>query len=80
MTLAELSVWGVKEGKEYPCIMEAKHTNNETDFFICEIQRTTNAIFPQLLVNMSVTHQSRRCYGVIRYSFHWINGKLCYQI
>ncbi|XP_040029319.2 plexin-C1 isoform X2 [Gasterosteus aculeatus] len=50
MTLAELSVWGVKEGKEYPCIMEAKHTNNETDFFICEIQRTTSAIFPQLLI------------------------------
>ncbi|KAM8909620.1 plexin-C1 [Spinachia spinachia] len=50
MTLAELSVWGVKGGKPYPCIMEDKDANNKTDFFICEIKRTTNTEFPQLMI------------------------------
>ncbi|XP_037317283.2 plexin-C1 [Pungitius pungitius] len=51
VTPAELSVWGVMEGKQYPCIMEDKDSNNETDFFICEIKRTTNAEISQLLIN-----------------------------
>ncbi|XP_040002708.1 plexin-C1 isoform X4 [Xiphias gladius] len=50
MTTAELSVWGVQEGKQYPCIMEAKETNNETDFFTCEIKSTPNAKFQQLMI------------------------------
>ncbi|XP_044042985.1 plexin-C1 isoform X2 [Siniperca chuatsi] len=50
MTTAELSVWGVQEGKQFPCIMETKETSNETDFFICEIQRTPDAKFQQLMI------------------------------
>ncbi|XP_054481059.1 plexin-C1-like [Anoplopoma fimbria] len=50
MTLAELSVWGVEEGKEYPCIMQDKETSNEMDFFICEIERTPKAKFQQLMI------------------------------
>ncbi|XP_068443123.1 plexin-C1-like [Clinocottus analis] len=50
MSMAELSVWGVEEGKQYPCIMKAKESSNETDFFICEIQRTPNAKFQHLKV------------------------------
>ncbi|XP_034719215.1 plexin-C1 isoform X2 [Etheostoma cragini] len=50
MTIAELEVWGVEEEKQHPCIMEAKETSNETDFFICEIQKTPNANFQQLKI------------------------------
>lgn len=53
MTIAELEVWGVEEEKKHPCIMVTKETSNETDFFICEIQRTANANFQQLMVNLS---------------------------
>ncbi|XP_049422249.1 plexin-C1 isoform X24 [Epinephelus fuscoguttatus] len=48
MTPAELSVWGVKEGKQYPCIFK-EHSNN-TDFFSCEIQNTTSAKFEELMI------------------------------
>lgn len=57
MSPGELSVWGVQEGKEYPCIMEAKETSNETDFFICEIHMTPNAQFQQLKV-ISQSHST----------------------
>ncbi|XP_051248725.1 plexin-C1 isoform X7 [Dicentrarchus labrax] len=50
MTLGELSVWGVQEGEQFPCIMEAKETSNETDFFICEIQGTPDVEFQQLMI------------------------------
>ncbi|XP_051248762.1 plexin-C1-like [Dicentrarchus labrax] len=50
MTLGELSVWGVQEGEQFPCIMEAKETSNETDFFICEIQGTPDAEFQHLTI------------------------------
>nr|XP_046234682.1 plexin-C1 isoform X2 [Scatophagus argus] len=50
MTIAELSVLGIHEGKPYPCIMEAKETSNETDSFICEIQMTPHAEFQQLKI------------------------------
>ncbi|XP_068573500.1 plexin-C1-like [Cebidichthys violaceus] len=52
MTPAELSVWGVKEGNQYPCIMETKETRHETDFFMCEIQssKTPNTEFQQLMI------------------------------
>ncbi|XP_074481400.1 plexin-C1 isoform X2 [Sebastes fasciatus] len=50
MSPAELSVWGVEEGKQYLCIMEAKETSNEIDFFICVIQRTPNATFQHLKI------------------------------
>lgn len=63
MTLAELSVWGVQEGKEYLCIMEAKETSNETDFFICEIQKTPYAKFPQLKVIFQ-SHSVLYCFHV----------------
>lgn len=49
MTKAELSVWGVQDKKQYPCIMQDKEKNNETDFFICEIQQTPNAFKLQML-------------------------------
>ncbi|TKS91123.1 Plexin-C1 Virus-encoded semaphorin protein receptor [Collichthys lucidus] len=49
MTTAELSVWGVQDEKEYPCIMEDKEKSNETDFFICEIQQTPSAFKLQML-------------------------------
>ncbi|XP_049892180.1 plexin-C1 isoform X8 [Epinephelus moara] len=48
MTPAELSVWGVKEGKQYPCIFK-EHSNN-TDFFSCEIQNTPSAKFEELMI------------------------------
>ncbi|KAM9328284.1 plexin-C1-like [Pholidichthys leucotaenia] len=37
MTTAELSVWGVQEEKQYPCIIKDNRRNIETDFLMCEI-------------------------------------------
>ncbi|KAL7370502.1 hypothetical protein ABVT39_002608 [Epinephelus coioides] len=48
MAPADLSVWGVKEGKQYPCIFK-EHSNN-TDFFSCEIQNTTSTKFEELMI------------------------------
>lgn len=48
MELAELSVWGIHEGKEHPCEMETKESTN--DFFICKIQTTEKIIFNELKV------------------------------
>lgn len=52
MREAELSVYGVQEGNTYPCIMKDKETSNETDFLICEIERTPFTKFQQLMVNL----------------------------
>lgn len=58
MTLTELSVWGVQEGKEYQCIMETKGTSNEIDFFICEIQMIPDAEFQMLKVPKTQSHSA----------------------
>ncbi|TNN54600.1 Plexin-C1 [Liparis tanakae] len=60
MSPAEVSVWGVEEGRSYPCIMEAKESSNETDFFICEIQQTPNAKFQHLRVNIPVQEREMK--------------------
>nr|XP_033470613.1 plexin-C1-like [Epinephelus lanceolatus] len=44
MTPAELSVWGVKDGQEYPCVMDPKRTINNTEF-MCQIQGTPDDTF-----------------------------------
>lgn len=59
MTPADLIVWGVQEGKRYPCIMEEKESSNETDFFYCEVQKRADTRFQHLVVNLSVIrHQA----------------------
>ena len=63
MTVAELSVWGVQEGEQYICNMEAKKTHNKTDVFICEIQSTSNAEFQHLLVSLSNKLQQAKQYN-----------------
>ncbi|XP_040886352.1 plexin-C1 isoform X2 [Toxotes jaculatrix] len=50
MTTAELSVWGIRNEKQYPCIMETKETNNQTEFFTCEIKSTSDTKFEQLMI------------------------------
>ncbi|XP_033934707.1 plexin-C1 isoform X1 [Pseudochaenichthys georgianus] len=50
MREAELSVYGVQEGNTYPCVMKDKETSNETDFLICEIERTPFTKFQQLMI------------------------------
>ncbi|XP_037616408.1 plexin-C1 [Sebastes umbrosus] len=50
MSPAELTVWGVEEGKQYLCIMEDKDNSTEIEYFICEIKGTPNAKFQQLLI------------------------------
>lgn len=54
----ELSVWGIQDGQKYTCIMEDKETNNETDFFICEIKNTHITKIELLMVNpLVMLHQ-----------------------
>ncbi|XP_071358919.1 plexin-C1-like isoform X2 [Trachinotus anak] len=50
MTMAELSVWGIHEGKQHPCIMVSKETTNKTDFFTCEIQSMPDVEFKNLMI------------------------------
>ncbi|GLD64974.1 plexin-C1-like protein, partial [Lates japonicus] len=50
MSAAELSVWGVQEGKQYPCIMKSKETFPKIDLFICSIQNTPDAEFLHLII------------------------------
>ncbi|XP_026218353.1 plexin-C1-like [Anabas testudineus] len=50
MTAAELSVWGVQDGKQYPCIMKDKETNKKTEFFSCQIENTTDIEFQYLMI------------------------------
>ncbi|XP_019751925.1 plexin-C1 isoform X1 [Hippocampus comes] len=50
MSIKDVSAAGVYEGKDYPCVMEAKDTNNQTDFFICQIRSVPDMNFRQLKV------------------------------
>ncbi|GLD48150.1 plexin-C1, partial [Lates japonicus] len=50
MTTAELSVWGVQEGKQYPCIMKSKEITNEIEHFICEIKNTSKTNFQKIMI------------------------------
>ncbi|XP_034529926.1 plexin-C1 isoform X2 [Notolabrus celidotus] len=50
MTKEELSVWGIHEEKLHPCIMTEKDTNEETEFFICEIQGTPITKFREIKI------------------------------
>lgn len=54
MSPAELSVWGVHAEGENPCVMDSKETSNDTDFFYCDVQSTTDIHFEQIKVNLSV--------------------------
>lgn len=51
----ELSVWGVRKGQQHVCVMEAKETGDETEFFICEIPKIPDTSFQQLMVNLCHT-------------------------
>lgn len=51
----ELSVWGVQRGINYKCDMKKKETTNETDFFTCKIEQTSEATFQKLKVIPQVT-------------------------
>ncbi|XP_059181459.1 plexin-C1-like isoform X1 [Centropristis striata] len=48
MSPAEVSVWGVEDGKQYPCIIEVKETSE--DLFICQIKNTSDNNFQQLKI------------------------------
>ncbi|CAI5635618.1 unnamed protein product [Oreochromis niloticus] len=50
MSKEELSVWGVQDKQEYPCILEAKETSKEMDSFICRIKRPPNTDFYELKI------------------------------
>ncbi|XP_023206405.1 plexin-C1-like [Xiphophorus maculatus] len=66
MTTEELSIWGIKDDKQYPCILQNEDDDRETtpsyeygkhsDFeygsriLVCEIQNTTDVIFNQLKI------------------------------
>ena len=59
MKMTEIEVWGVRDEKRFPCIMENLETSNNTDSFTCEIFKPPDAKFQKLLVNISVTsHQA----------------------
>ncbi|XP_053718951.1 plexin-C1 [Synchiropus splendidus] len=49
MTTAELSVWGVLNGEEYPCVMISGGTSDNTDFFTCEIRNTVK-VFKEIKI------------------------------
>lgn len=63
MTTAELSVWGIQEGKHYFCNMKTKENHDEIDVFICEIQSTSNTEFQHLLVSLSNKLQQAKHYN-----------------
>uniref|UniRef100_H3CN71 Plexin C1 n=1 Tax=Tetraodon nigroviridis TaxID=99883 RepID=H3CN71_TETNG len=48
VSLAELSVWGVHEGKEHPCVMET--TESTDQIIICEIKTQQHIEFMELKV------------------------------
>ncbi|KAK2883211.1 plexin-C1-like [Channa argus] len=50
MTKEELLVWGLQDEKQYPCLMREKGTSNETEFFVCEIQSTSDTEFQHLMI------------------------------
>lgn len=50
MMIEELSVWGIQDNKKYQCIVEAKETWTNTDFFSCGIKSPPNPEFEELLI------------------------------
>lgn len=48
MSSAELSVWGVHQGEEHPCVMETAESTDQ--FIICEIQTKEQTEFKELKV------------------------------
>ncbi|XP_077356058.1 plexin-C1 [Festucalex cinctus] len=50
MSIEDVSALGVHGGKEYPCVMRDKDTDNQTDFFICEIRNVPDVNFRHLKV------------------------------
>ncbi|XP_039456581.1 plexin-C1-like [Oreochromis aureus] len=50
MMIEELSVWGVQDNTKYQCIMEAKETRTNTDFFTCGFKSPSNHEFKELLI------------------------------
>ncbi|XP_041636511.1 plexin-C1 isoform X2 [Cheilinus undulatus] len=65
MTLTELSVWGIHEDKQHPCIMEVKELNEETEFFTCEIKNTRIGKFQEIKIQYggkTITLKSSRLY------------------
>ncbi|KAI4791238.1 hypothetical protein KUCAC02_034126, partial [Chaenocephalus aceratus] len=56
----------IQEGNTYPCIMKDKETSNETDFLICEIERTPFTKFQQLMIK----YGDRTVTLNARYSIH----------
>ncbi|XP_030295681.1 plexin-C1 isoform X1 [Sparus aurata] len=50
MKMTEIEVWGVRDEKQYPCIMENLETSNNTDSFTCEISKPPDAKFQKLLI------------------------------
>ncbi|XP_025755490.1 plexin-C1 isoform X1 [Oreochromis niloticus] len=50
MMIEELSVWGIQDNTKYQCIMEAKETWTNTDFFTCGFKSPSNHEFEELLI------------------------------
>ncbi|KAL3976752.1 phosphatidylinositol-3,4,5-trisphosphate 5-phosphatase 2 [Sarotherodon galilaeus] len=50
MMIEELSVWGVQDNTKYQCIVEAKETWTNTDFFTCGFKSPSNHEFEELLI------------------------------
>lgn len=61
MSPQELSVWGVQGGADYKCEMQKKETSNETDFFTCKIEQTSEAKFQKLKVIPHCIPLSKDC-------------------
>ncbi|KAK2858814.1 hypothetical protein Q5P01_003434 [Channa striata] len=50
LTLADVSVWGLQEEKQFPCIMREKGTSTDMEYFVCEIQSSPDLEFHHLLI------------------------------
>uniref|UniRef100_A0A096M0Z7 Sema domain-containing protein n=1 Tax=Poecilia formosa TaxID=48698 RepID=A0A096M0Z7_POEFO len=51
MTTAELSVWAIKDEKQYPCILQNKDDEYYgSQMLVCEVENTTDVIFNQLKI------------------------------
>ncbi|MEQ2308931.1 hypothetical protein AMECASPLE_033375 [Ameca splendens] len=55
MTPAELLVWGIKDEKQHPCILEVKENCNKTDCFMCEIRGVHDANFRAIKIKYGDT-------------------------
>ncbi|XP_047430734.1 plexin-C1 isoform X1 [Mugil cephalus] len=70
MKPSELLVSGVQDGKKYPCFMEEIETNNETDFFTCDMKD---------MKDMKLTHieylqvkYGSQTVQLFQPSYHWL--------